>query len=108
VNAGEPRTPALDGARVRRGTVTRAEALAAFRAEGCSPPRDRGNGPGDRYGRHDHDFHKVLFCVEGSIAFHTDDGDLELGAGDRLDLEPGTPHAAPVGPDGCRCVEASR
>ena len=30
------------------------------------------------------------------------------GFGDRLDLEPGTGHAATVGPGGCRCVEASR
>jgi hypothetical protein len=32
----------------------------------------------------------VLFCLAGSIVFHTDDGDIELTAGDRLDLEPGT------------------
>jgi quercetin dioxygenase-like cupin family protein len=84
------------------------EALAAFAAEGCSPPRHWSNGPGDRYGRHEHRFHKVLFCLEGSIAFHTDAGEVPLRAGDRLDLEPRTGHAAIVGPDGCRCVEASR
>jgi hypothetical protein len=50
----------------------------------------------------------VLFCLAGSIVFHTDDGDIELTAGDRLDLEPGTAHSATVGPDGCECVEASR
>ena len=86
----------------------RADAVAAFEAEGCSPPRDWSNGPGDRYGRHEHGFHKVLFCLRGSIVFHLDDRDLELSAGDRLDLEPGTPHAATVGPTGCACVEASR
>ena len=82
--------------------------MAAFAAAGCSPPRFWGNGPGDRYGTHDHPFHKVLFCLAGSIVFHTDDGDIELTAGDRLDLEPGTTHAATVGPDGCECVEASQ
>lgn len=87
---------------------SRDEALAAFRAEGCSPPRDWGNAPGDTYGRHSHGYHKVLFCLEGSITFHTPDGDVELAAGDRLDLEPGTEHAATVGPAGVRCVEASR
>ena len=95
-------------ARKRPGTATRAEALAAFDAEGCSSPRSWRNGPGDRYGRHEHAFHKVLFCVSGSIVFHTDDGDVELTAGDRLDLDPGTAHAATVGPGGCECVEASR
>ena len=63
---------------------------------------------GDAYARHEHGYHKVLFCLSGSIVFHTDDGDIELRAGDRLDLEPGTGHAATVGPGGCRCVEASR
>ena len=83
-------------------------ASAVFGAEGCSAPRLWGNGPGDTYGRHSHEYHKVLFCLEGSITFHMSEGDVELGAGDRLDLEPGTEHAATVGPRGCSCVEASR
>ena len=91
------------------GAVTGREgALEAFRAEGCSEPRPWGNGPGDTYGWHAHDHHKVLFCLEGSITFHTRDGELPLQAGDRLDLEPGIEHAATVGPDGCSCVEVSR
>ena len=90
------------------GETTRADALAVFSAEGCSVPRSWGNGPGDRYARHSHDYHKVLFCLDGSIVFHTDDGDVELNAGDRLDLAPGTGHAATVGPDGCECIEAER
>ncbi len=50
----------------------------------------------------------MLFCLAGSIVFHTDEGDIELTAGDRLDLEPGTSHSATVGPEGCECVEASQ
>ena len=86
----------------------RGEALAAFAAEGCSAPRPWGNGPGDTYGVHAHGYHKVLFCLEGSITIHLGDRDATLRAGDRLDLEPGTGHAATVGPDGCSCIEASR
>ncbi len=78
-----------------------------FHAEGLSP-RAWGNGPGDRYGWHRHDYHKVLFCVSGSIVFHTDEGDVELHSGDRLDVEPGTDHAATVGPNGVECIEAAR
>jgi mannose-6-phosphate isomerase-like protein (cupin superfamily) len=85
-----------------------ADAERALAAERCSSPRPWGNGPGDTYGRHAHGYHKVLFCLTGSIVFHTDTGDVELRAGDRLDLEPGTEHAATVGPDGVECVEASR
>jgi AraC-like ligand binding domain len=90
------------------GSATREDALATFRAEGCSAPRGWGNAPNDRYGWHAHDFHKVLFCLRGSIVFHTREGDVPLTGGDRLDVEPGSEHAATVGPDGCECVEASR
>ena len=84
-----------------------AEIEARFREEGLSP-RAWGNGPGDTYDWHGHGYHKVLYCVEGSIVFHTRDGDFALEAGDRLDVEPGTEHAATVGSSGCRCVEAPR
>jgi len=83
-------------------------ALQAFRDESCTSPRFWGNGPGDTYQAHSHAYHKVLFCLDGGITFHTDDGDVDLVAGDRLDLEPGTVHSATVGPSGCDCVEASR
>jgi len=86
----------------------RDEALAAFGAEGCSAPRPWRNGPGDTYGVHAHGAHKVLFCLDGSITFHLAEGDVTLRAGDRFDIEPGTEHAATVGPDGCSCIEASR
>jgi mannose-6-phosphate isomerase-like protein (cupin superfamily) len=86
----------------------RSDAETRFREEGCSAPRAWVNGPGDTYGRHAHHYHKVLFCQEGSITFHTSDGDIDLAAGDRLDIEPGTEHAATVGPAGCACVEATR
>lgn len=47
----------------------------------------------------------VLLRAEGSIVFHTRDGDIELSSGDRLDVEPGTEHAATVGSEGVTCVE---
>ena len=86
----------------------RTDADGAFRREGLSPPRAWSNAPGDTYGWHAHDYHKVLFCLEGSITFHTRDGDVELSSGDRLDIESGTEHAATVGESGVSCVEASR
>jgi quercetin dioxygenase-like cupin family protein len=84
----------------------RAEAEAAFHREGLSP-HTWSNEPGYRYGEHEHDYHKVLFCTEGSITFHTTDGDIELGPGDRLDLPPHTPHSATVGESGVTCLEAA-
>lgn len=64
------------------------------------------NGPGDGYGEHSHGYRKILFCLEGSIVFHTGDGDLELREGDRMTLEAGVVHAATVGATGVRCAEA--
>lgn len=82
-------------------------AADAFAAEGLVP-RIWSNDPGYRYGEHQHTFHKVLFCVRGSITFHTLEGDVRLGPGDRLDLPPGTSHSATVGPEGVTCMEAPR
>jgi mannose-6-phosphate isomerase-like protein (cupin superfamily) len=83
------------------------EIVARMRAEGLDP-RGWGNGPGDTYGWHEHGYEKVLYCVRGSIVFHTRSGDADLGPGDRMVLPPHTPHAATVGPEGVRCVEAAR
>jgi hypothetical protein len=94
------------GASKTPGVAGRDDAERAFTAEGCSAPRSWSNGPGDTYGSHEHPRAKELFCIEGSIVFHSDDGDLALSAGDRLDLPAGTRHAATVGSQGCACVEA--
>lgn len=64
------------------------------------------NEPGFVYAEHRHGYHKILFCLAGDIVFHTDDGDIHLRPGDRLDVEPGTRHAATVGSDGVTCIEA--
>ncbi len=98
----------LGATRTAKAVADRDAALRAFRDEGSSRPRSWSNGPGDSYGHHSHAYHKVLFCLAGSITFHLSEGDVTLHAGDRLDLVPGTDHAATVGGDGCACVEASR
>ena len=96
-------------ARIERSTrtqPTREELRQWFEDQGMSP-REWSNAPGDTYDWHAHGYRKVLYCLSGSIVFHTkDSGDLELQAGDRLDVEPGTDHAATVGPQGVECIEA--
>ena len=68
-----------------------------------------GNGPHDRYAEHTHPYEKTLVCLEGSIVFHVPgQADLVLQPGDRLLLPPHTRHAATVGPQGVRCIEAHR
>jgi quercetin dioxygenase-like cupin family protein len=68
------------------------------------------NEPGDRYAAHTHSYEKVLYCVEGSITFVLEDAGrrVELNAGDRMVLSPGTVHSAVVGPAGCTCIEGRR
>jgi quercetin dioxygenase-like cupin family protein len=78
-----------------------------LRAEGLHPS-SWGNGPGDRYAEHSHDYDKVLVATSGSIVFHLpEEGrDVELRAGERLDLPSRTRHGASVGNDGVSCLEA--
>jgi quercetin dioxygenase-like cupin family protein len=89
-----------------------AEAAARLlRAEGLQPVQ-WSNGPGDRYREHAHDYHKVLYCVGGSIRFTLPEegpgAGVDLQPGDRMELPAGTRHGAIVGPSGCHCVEAPR
>ena len=64
------------------------------------------NGPGDRYGEHEHSYRKVLYCVSGSIEFLLANGErVELRPGDRLVVPAHTRHGALVGPEGCACME---
>ncbi len=66
------------------------------------------NGPGDRYSTHAHNFYKVIYVVEGEIAFKLPETgeEISLRVGDRLDLPAHTPHAAVVGSAGVLCLEA--
>lgn len=84
--------------------TTVAELERGMRAVGLSPRTFR-NAPGDTYAPHAHERHKILYCVMGTITFHTDAGDHDMSAGDRIDLEPGTVHSATVGDEGVVCTE---
>ena len=83
------------------------ERIEARYAEEGLRPYAWSNGPGDRYGWHAHGYTKVLYCVTGSIVFHTHDGNFALEPGDRLEVDPGTEHAATVGDAGVLCLEAA-
>jgi hypothetical protein len=84
-------------------------AARALRAAGVEP-QSWSNGPGDRYGAHEHGYTKLLVCAAGSIAFlvGADEIPVELRPGDGFELPPGTRHAAVVGPEGCTCLEGHR
>ena len=79
----------------------------AFESEGLRP-ETWSNQAGYTYAEHSHPYHKVLYCIAGTITFHTGSREIEMEPGDRLDLPPGTPHSATVGPEGVTCMEAPR
>ncbi|GAC1371022.1 MAG: hypothetical protein NVSMB32_15280 [Actinomycetota bacterium] len=87
--------------------VSQSRLRAAYAAESLSPYA-WSNGPGDRYEAHTHSYAKVLYCSRGSIVFVLEGSQVSMGPGDRLDLPPGTRHAAVVGPQGVMCFEAHR
>lgn len=82
-------------------------AAARLEREGLAASR-WSNGPGDRYGAHDHAYDKVIVVEQGSITFELTGpaGSIALAEGDRLELPARTPHAAVVGPRGVSCLEA--
>jgi quercetin dioxygenase-like cupin family protein len=85
------------------------DVVERLRAEGLDPGA-WSNGPGDRYGAHDHGYDKVIVVAEGAIDFGLPaSGEVvRLASGDRLELPAGTAHDAIVGPDGVTCLEAHR
>ena len=78
-----------------------------LRAEGLAPS-SWSNGPGDRYGAHDHAYDKVVVVASGSIQFGLPDLGryVDLATGDRLELPAATRHDAIVGGSGVTCLEA--
>jgi quercetin dioxygenase-like cupin family protein len=87
------------------GRPTEQDILQIFSEEGLEA-RLWSNGPFDSYPPHDHDYHKVLYVLFGSITFGIGGRKLALKTGDRLDLPPGVVHDARVGEAGVVCLEA--
>ena len=65
------------------------------------------DGPSETYPEHRHGYDKVIVAREGSITFHLRElgREIELRAGERLELPAQTLHGATVGPDGVVCHE---
>jgi quercetin dioxygenase-like cupin family protein len=86
-----------------------ASAAERLQSEGVEP-HAWSNGPGDRYGVHQHAYTKLLVCAAGSTTFLVgpDAAPVELLPGEGFVLPAGVSHAAVVGPAGCTCLEGSR
>lgn len=89
---------------------TEEEVRQKMEADGLSVEAWSAND-GYRFDVHTHDYHKVLYCVDGSIWFtFPDEPDLmiEMEPGDRLDLPAGVRHGAQAGMEGVACLEARK
>jgi len=97
-------TPWTDSAPPTQSTLWR-----LMSDEGLSP-YSWSNGPHDRYAAHSHSYNKVIYVVQGSITFGLPElgKQLDMKAGDRLDLPAGVVHDALVGAQGVVCLEAHR
>jgi quercetin dioxygenase-like cupin family protein len=91
------------------GSFDEPRILARFDDERLAPRR-WSNAAHDTYAPHAHSYHKVLYCLRGSITFTLTDShkELVLLPGDRLEIPPGIRHGAIVGPHGVECIEAAR
>jgi quercetin dioxygenase-like cupin family protein len=90
----------------RRPGWSREQAIAALRAEGLDVT-EWTDEPGATYEEHSHARAEVRFVLEGTMTIVASGMGHELGPGDRIDLAPGEPHAARVGPAGVRYLAAT-
>lgn len=67
------------------------------------------NMPNHRYAIRSHNYHKVLYVLDGSVEVQLPDSNrrFKLRTGDRIDIPAGVRHGTIVGHAGAKCVEAS-
>lgn len=68
------------------------------------------DAPNSRYPVRSHGYHKILYCVQGSleVTFPATKQRVVLHSGDRLDMPRGVRYSAIVGPTGVKCAEGSQ
>ena len=70
------------------------EVVRILTQEGCVNIFEWSDPPGSEYGWHSHPHDEVRWVLKGSILIGTDDGDLLLNPGDRLNVAANTRHWA--------------
>lgn len=85
----------------------RAGAIAALDAEGLEVTEWHDDA-GATYEEHHHPFAETRIVLVGTMTFVVDGHEHVLGPEDRIDLAPGEPHAAQVGPDGVHYLAGTK
>jgi len=79
-----------------------------MKAEGLRPYKWQ-NTANHRYAVRSHNYHKVLYVVDGTVEITLPDNNqrVKLRTGDRIEIPPSVRHGAIVGRSGAQCVEAA-
>lgn len=91
-------------ARIERHALAPASAAEELSGRG-SAVRRWSASPGERFAPHEHGERKLLVVLRGAISFAIGAEELDMVAGDLLDLPAHTMHRATVGPEGVECAE---
>lgn len=83
---------------LKKGNSTNYNEVAqTLKKEGCFNIFKWSDPPGSEYGWHTHPHDEVRWVLKGSILIGTENGDLLLSAGDRLNVKADTKHWAKSG-----------
>jgi mannose-6-phosphate isomerase-like protein (cupin superfamily) len=101
-------TPAIKIIRWRGGQHPTYQAISQKMTQEGLRPYAWSNGPNFRQAARSHGYHKVLYCVEGTLEVVLPDmkQSILLRPGDRVDLPRGVRHESITGPRGAQCLES--
>lgn len=85
----------------------RAGAIAALDAEGLEVTEWHDDA-GASYEEHHHPLAETRIVLDGTMTIVVSGHEHTLGPGDRIDLAPGEPHSAQVGPEGVHYLAATK
>lgn len=86
--------------------VDREDLLRQLRADGLDVT-EWSDEPDAAYPEHAHRTREVRIVLDGTMTVVVGGTSHALGPGDRIDLPPGEPHSALVGPEGCSYLAGS-
>jgi mannose-6-phosphate isomerase-like protein (cupin superfamily) len=100
--------PAIKIIRWRGGQHPTYQAISQKMTQEGLRPYAWSNGPNFRQAARSHGYHKVLYCVEGTLEVVLPDmkQSVLLRPGDRVELPRGVRHEAITGPRGAQCLES--
>jgi len=79
-----------------------------LKKEGFKKIKVEKDKPHVHYALHLHPYNSAIIVLEGDLVINRDNEDVELGEGDRIDIDINEEHSAKVGPKGCKYIVAEK